>query len=63
MGIEQRIECNTSGKLLARATQEGIKLWCEKHRREELITWEQLDTLRDSLLSIAEDYQPINISR
>ena len=45
MGIEQRVEC-VSGKLLARVTPDGIKLWCERHKREHLLTWEALDALR-----------------
>jgi hypothetical protein len=51
MGIEQRIECE-SGKLLARVTTDGIKLWCEKHRREEFFTWDQVDALRRSLMQV-----------
>lgn len=42
---ERRIECE-SGKLLARACASGIKLWCEKHQREELFTWGQLEDVR-----------------
>lgn len=53
MRIEQRVECTTSGKLLARVTTEGIKLWCERHKREELYTWEQLDVLRTSLFEMS----------
>lgn len=49
MSLEQRIECKRSEKLLARVTQDGVKLWCEKHRREELFTWEEIDVLRYSL--------------
>lgn len=49
--IEQRIECE-SGKLLARVTAEGIKLWCEKHKREELFTWGQLDALQRSFMQV-----------
>lgn len=48
MGIEQRVECE-SGKLLARITVDGIKLWCEKHKREEFFTWGQIDALRRPL--------------
>jgi hypothetical protein len=48
---EQRIECK-SGHLLARAHIDGIKLWCGKHRREELITWEQLNALRTSFAAL-----------
>jgi hypothetical protein len=62
MRIEQRIECNTTEKLLARVTVEGIKLWCAQHKREELVTWEQLDTLRDSLFEIIASNQTAIIS-
>lgn len=62
MSIEQRIECTTAGKLLARVTAEGIKLWCERHKREELYTWEQLDTLRDSLLELSISNLAVSIS-
>lgn len=51
MTIEQRIEC-ASGKLLARITPDGIKLWCEKHRREEFFTWGQIDALRRSFMQV-----------
>lgn len=46
--LEQRIEC-PSGKILARITHEGIKFWCERHKREELRTWEEIDALRRPL--------------
>lgn len=49
MSMEQRIECG-SGRLLGRITAEGVKFWCDKHRREELRTWEELDALRRSLM-------------
>lgn len=45
---EQRIECRHSSKLLARICAQGIKLWCAKHRREELITWDELFALQRS---------------
>lgn len=51
MSIEQRIECE-SGKLLSRVTADGIKFWCERHKREELRTWEQIDALRCSLSTL-----------
>lgn len=51
MSIEQRIECE-SGKLLARISVDGIKLWCEKHRREEFFTWGQIDALRRPLADV-----------
>jgi hypothetical protein len=62
MGLEQRIECETSNKLLARVTEKGIKLWCEKHRREELIPWERLDTLRESLFELTISNQTATIT-
>lgn len=51
MNIEQRIECE-SGKLLSRVTPDGIKFWCERHRREELRTWDEIDALRRSLMQV-----------
>lgn len=45
---EQRIECD-SGKLLARVCARGVKLWCAKHRKEEVIPWEELEALRRSM--------------
>jgi hypothetical protein len=51
--LEQRIECQESRRILARITVQGIKFWCNKHNRQELITWKQLDILRNSLVSHA----------
>jgi hypothetical protein len=51
MSIEQRIECQ-SGKLLARANQEGMKFWCARHHREEFFTWEQIDAVRRSFMEV-----------
>lgn len=51
MSMEQRIEC-ASGKLLGRVTADGIKFWCERHKREELFLWEQLDALRRSFQQV-----------
>ena len=47
--VEQRIECE-SGKLLFRACSSGVKVWCEKHKREELFTWGQLQALERSFM-------------
>jgi hypothetical protein len=52
MSIEQRIECGPGKKLLARVTVEGIKFWCERHRREELRTWQEIDALHRSLMEV-----------
>ena len=49
--VEQRIECE-SGKLLFRVTLDGIKVWCEKHKREELYTWGQLQAMREQVLNV-----------
>ncbi len=49
MSIEQRVECSKSGKILARVSQDGMKFWCERHRREEFFTWEELDAMRRSV--------------
>lgn len=46
--LERRVECE-SGKLLARVCVAGVKLWCERHRREELFTWGQLEAMRASV--------------
>jgi hypothetical protein len=53
MSVERRIECTSgrSPKLLARATKDGIKFWCELHRREELWTWKELEALRHSFVT------------
>ncbi len=37
---EQRIECD--GRLVARKTARGVKVWCDKHKHEKLLTWEEL---------------------
>ena len=50
--IELRIECVSSGKIQARITEEGIKFWCPRHRREELRTWEELEAMRRSLVPV-----------
>ena len=38
--VEQRIECD--GRLVARKTERGVKVWCDKHKHEKLLTWEEL---------------------
>jgi hypothetical protein len=59
MSMEQRIEC-PAGKLLARITQDGIKFWCEKHKREELRTWSEIDALRRSLVEVITNHTTIS---
>lgn len=43
---EQRIECET-GKLLCRVNHQGMWLWCQKHKRAELLLWNQIEALKD----------------
>lgn len=43
---KQRITCETTGKLIATVTEQGLSIWCMYQKRAELITWEQLDALR-----------------
>lgn len=46
VSTERRVECET-GKLLCRVNAQGILLWCQKHRREGLLTWDQLEALEE----------------
>jgi hypothetical protein len=45
VSTEHRIECE-SGKLLCRFDRQGLWLWCNIHRRAELITWGEIETIR-----------------
>jgi len=45
VSTEHRIECE-SGKLLCRFDRRGLWLWCDKHKRAELITWGEIETVR-----------------
>lgn len=45
VSTEHRIECE-SGKLLCRFDRRGLWLWCDRHKRAELITWGEVETVR-----------------
>jgi hypothetical protein len=51
---ERRLECVTGlhHRLLAMANSRGLLLWCREHNRSHLVTWEDLEGIR-------QGFQPI----
>lgn len=51
---EKRLECTTGNhqRLLAVANYRGLMLWCREHNRSHLVSWEDLEGLR-------QGFQPI----
>jgi lauroyl/myristoyl acyltransferase len=43
---KQRITCESTGRLIATVSEQGMTVWCKYQKQAEFISWETLDALR-----------------
>ncbi len=43
---EQRIECESTRRLLCEVSSQGIEMWCRTCRRSHLVAWVEVERLQ-----------------
>lgn len=56
--VQELILCNTTGKLLAKRSEQGIWLYCKECHEQHLFTWYQLGYTKEDTESHEPRPQP-----